>query len=225
MHMRRANLDALWALEPSTVEANRRQHKHSIRANDAFGVDHKWDRLSGSQRVGGAHPVEDTWGMYEACSILLRSMDPGRTSAHIQHDTMRKLRSHYSNRFKAYANLDMILMSEELGASFLTSDVRFGLWSKRFSQGIHSRMGDNPRPNSLVTVDEIQCIQTLLEDDWKLSIAAGNVNAQLTVATNAVTYISGFVGGLRGEEIFKLLRFDIKRLAEATGDFPTLPWD
>ena len=32
----------------------------------------------------------------------------------------------------------------------------------------------------------------------------GNVNAQLMIATNAVTYFSGFVGGLRGEEIFKL---------------------
>lgn len=99
LHIRRANLDALWAREPSTVEANRRECKHSIRANVAFGTNHQWDRLS------GPHPVEDTWGMWEATSILLRSMDPGRTSEFIQHDTMRKLRSHYSNRYKANVHI------------------------------------------------------------------------------------------------------------------------
>lgn len=65
-------------------------------------------------------------------------------------------------------------------------------------------MGDNPRPNRPVSVDEMQCIQTLLEEDWDVAISVGDVNLQMTAAVNAVTYVAGFVGGLRCEEIFKL---------------------
>jgi hypothetical protein len=195
--IRRANLDALWAREPSTIEANRRQAKHVRRAAVTFGVDHQWDRVS------GPYPVEDTWGMFEATSILLRSLDPGRTSEFIQHDTMRKLRSHYSNRYKAETNMALALLSDDVGATFLTDEPRFGLWSKRFSQGVHSRMGDNPQPNRALAVDEMVAIQTLLEEDWATCSGRRDMRAQRVVATNAVVYLSGFVGSLRGEEIMK----------------------
>ena len=183
--------------EPSTVEANRREAKHVVRAVSTFGVDHQWDRVS------GPYPVEDVWGMFEAMSVLLRSLDRGRTSEFIQHDTMRKLRSHYSNRYKTETNMTLALLSDDIGATFLTDEPRFGLWSKRFSQGVHSRMGDNPQPNRTVTVDEMVSIQVLLEEDWCECVRKGDPFGQRVVATNAVVYLSGYVGSLRGEEIPK----------------------
>jgi hypothetical protein len=80
--IRRANLDALWAREASTLESNRREGKHMRKAAATFGVNHQWDWVT------GPYPVEDTWGMFEAACILLRSLDPGRNSKFIQHDTM-----------------------------------------------------------------------------------------------------------------------------------------
>jgi hypothetical protein len=80
--IRRANLDALWAREASTVESNRREGKHVRKAAEMFGVNHQWGR------VMGPYPVQDTLGMFEAAAILLRSLDPGRNLKFIQHDTM-----------------------------------------------------------------------------------------------------------------------------------------
>ncbi len=59
------------------TESNRREGKHVMRAAEAFGVNHLWDL------VMGPYLVEDTWGMFEAAAILLRSLDPGRNSKFI----------------------------------------------------------------------------------------------------------------------------------------------
>jgi hypothetical protein len=181
--IRRANLDALWAREASTVESNRREGRHGKKATETLGVNHEWDRVT------GPYAVEDTWGMFEATSILLRSLDPGRKSKFIQHDTMRKLRGHFSSWYKCEAHFSLMDISDDIGGTFYTNQPRFGLWSKRFSQGVHSRMGDNPRPNRSVTLDEMQCIQVLLEEDWDSHITTGHVTGQLIVATNAVVYL------------------------------------
>jgi hypothetical protein len=64
-------------------------------------------------------------------------------------------------------------------------------------------MGDNPRSNRSVTLDEMQCIQVLSEEDWEVHIGTGHVTGQLEVATNAVVYLAGYCASLRGEEIPK----------------------
>ena len=64
-------------------------------------------------------------------------------------------------------------------------------------------MGDNPQPNRTVTVDEMVSIQVLLEEDWCECIRKDDPFGQRVVATNAVVYLSGYVGSLRGEEIPK----------------------
>ena len=51
-------------------------------------------------------------------------------------------------------------------------------------------MGDNPRPNRSVTLDEMQCIQVLLEVDWDVHIGSGHVAGQLVLATNEVTVLA-----------------------------------
>jgi hypothetical protein len=89
--IRWSNLDALWAREASTVESNRRKGKHVRKAAATVGINHQWGRAT------GPYPVEDTWGMFEATCILLRSLDPGRNPKFIQHDTMQKLRGHFTS--------------------------------------------------------------------------------------------------------------------------------
>jgi hypothetical protein len=139
--------------------------------------------------------------MFEAAAILLWPLDPGQNSKFIQHDTMRKLQGHFSSRYKCEAHFSLMDISDDIGGTFYTNQPRFGLWSKRFSQGAHSRTGDNPRPNRSVTLDEMQCIQVLLGEDWEIHIGTGQVTGQLVVATNAVVYLAGYCASLRGEEI------------------------
>jgi hypothetical protein len=47
----RANLDALWAREASTVESNQREGKHVRKAAATFGVNHQWDRVTGRTQL------------------------------------------------------------------------------------------------------------------------------------------------------------------------------
>ena len=82
--IRRANLDALWSRERSTVQANRLQGIHCLSANESAG----WNDHALPKR--GPFPIEDTFGMQAAVNLLLRSRDVGINSKTIQYETMRK---------------------------------------------------------------------------------------------------------------------------------------
>jgi hypothetical protein len=92
--IRRANLDACWAREPLTVAANLGQARKMERIGGEIGL----DSVSPSM---GPFPVEDTFGMKIACTILYISLDPGKHEEHIQFSTARKIRSAYSNVYHA----------------------------------------------------------------------------------------------------------------------------
>ena len=87
--IRRANLDALWSRERSTVQANRLQGKHWMSASESAG----WNDYALPKR--GLFPVEDTFGMQAAVNMLLRSRDVGINAKNIQYETMRMLRSFF----------------------------------------------------------------------------------------------------------------------------------
>jgi hypothetical protein len=101
---------------PAPWKATRREGKHVRTAAATFGVNHQWDRVT------GPYPVEDTWGMFEAACILLRSLDPGRNSKFIQHDTMRKLRGHFSSRNKCEAHFSLMAWIT-LGGLFIPTSL------------------------------------------------------------------------------------------------------
>lgn len=198
--IRRAILDSFWSRERSTVEGNMRQRAHFLRACEAFGVDeHRYGM------VRGPFPVKDEWGMLEAATLLYRSEDAGRNIKTIQFNTMRKLRSFYSNHFHAGAGgVGMASLTGENGGRFFTDSNMFGFWFKRFIEGCHRRMGDNIKLDRAVTIDEMLSIQEMLEEDW---ITAPDTESPLNtmerVAGMAVMFLVGFGGGLRGEEIVK----------------------
>ena len=92
VNMRRANLDAIWAREPSTIESNRREWRRLEQTGeDKFGFP------AGVCKSMGPFPLEDTMGMKLACCLLDRSLHPGNNEERIQFSTMRRMRSAYSN--------------------------------------------------------------------------------------------------------------------------------
>ena len=92
--LRRANLDALWAREPSTVSANRRDVNRLIKLSHDVGVEPVFEPL-------GPFPLEDVQGIFVAVMMLQRSLEPGRHATYSQFQTIRKLRSAHSNQYMA----------------------------------------------------------------------------------------------------------------------------
>ena len=89
--IQRVVLDSLWARERSTVTANLGEGRRLARTHAMLGT--SWDVMP--QR--GPYRKSDDWGVHLACSMVLRSLDPGRNASHIQYETVRKMRSFYSN--------------------------------------------------------------------------------------------------------------------------------
>ena len=91
LHIRQAILDSFWSRESSTVKSNLYQLKNTRKKAEALGV----ESVFLPQR--GPFPVEDAWGMLTTVLVLLKSLDPGRNSTHVQYQTVRKFRSALSN--------------------------------------------------------------------------------------------------------------------------------
>ena len=88
--IRRANLDSFWAREPGTVGATRREGVKVGKLVESRGLTNLFP-------VTGEFPVEDTMGMGIAVYMLQRSLDKGRYRENLQFETVRNLRSAYSN--------------------------------------------------------------------------------------------------------------------------------
>lgn len=161
MVLRRANLDALWARERATTEANRREALLFVAEGERLGFVNPYPPR-------GPWPIEDLWGMKTALVILQRSMVPGRNAAFVQYETIRKTRSHMSNFFHTVpGGMGEMFIASESSISGMTRSPTNSLWFKRFMQGCHRRMGDVWIPDRSVTIREALAIQEDLEKDWQ----------------------------------------------------------
>ena len=88
--IRRANLDALWAREPSTVSANLRE---AIRMEKFTS---ELDLPSVTPPMG-PFPLNDDFGMLPAIALLDRSLAPGIHSEYVQWGTFRRAMSVVTN--------------------------------------------------------------------------------------------------------------------------------
>jgi hypothetical protein len=78
--IRRANLDAFWAIKSSTVYHNGTTMINIVKiSQERFGV-------TGSSVFNeqGPHPLEDSFGMLKACDLLDHSLNQGRNEANVQ---------------------------------------------------------------------------------------------------------------------------------------------
>ena len=94
--IRRANLDAFWAREASTVTSNLREGRKMMEKLDVLRVN-----VGRNLPRMGPWPVEDSFGMMIAVATLMRTLDPGRTEATVQYDTARRFRSFSYNLWHA----------------------------------------------------------------------------------------------------------------------------
>ena len=213
--IRRANLDAMWSRESSTVKANYREHVRFVLATESMGVRDPYP-------ARGPYPESDSFGMTLAAACLLRSLDAGINTETIQFETMRKLRSHYGSFVHTTpAGAGMATISDDRSTSFFSNSPSNSYWFRRFMQGIHRRMGDTWIPDRALTIDEVLHMQALLEEDW--AHQTDDWLGRLQTSLLACAIIGTFGNGLRGEEVIRTELGEIRKYWTESLDHPTTP--
>ena len=149
--IRRINFDAFWSRAPRTVKTNTAQVRKMLEMSKALGLD-------GPFLPPGPLPVHDHCGYEVAMLVVFASLEKGKYSeSHKQWDTIRKIRSAYSNHARAAAisNFDTLSLADNHGKSYerLAPDPCGSLWFQRFMAGCKKRMGQDWRPNKAVSVE------------------------------------------------------------------------
>lgn len=194
--IRRANLDAFWARERSTVEGNRKSCVSFLELSTTLGIRH-------GLPPNGPWPKQDVHGMRVATTLLMRSLSPGKNAQHVQFQTVRKLRFTLANYYHTSpTGLGVSFVGDDGSTARVSHSVTNSPWFKRFMLGMHKRMGDVWIPDRAVTLAEVHSIFSLLEDDW--NTFEGDTRGRYDVALSAVMTLAGFFGGLRGEEITRV---------------------
>ena len=143
----------------------------------------------------GPFPVSDEWGVKVACSMVLRSLDPGKNSKNIQFNTVRKMRAFFSNYCHASVNgAGFAFISGDGTGARLSHSSTNSLWFKRFSCGMHKRMGDQWMPDKAVSRYVIRACFSVLESDW--SFYGIDNYSRLTIAKTACIIICGYYAAL-----------------------------
>ena len=130
--IRRMNLDAMWAHEPTTICANMRSLKKLLET---------WDRLRLYPNIPALRPIprEDCYGYVVAFSMLMQSLNPGRHLAeYTQFATIQKQRSAFSNLY--YASRELYGASIMLNSGTQSNMILAGcgtnsIWFIRWSVG------------------------------------------------------------------------------------------
>jgi hypothetical protein len=157
--------------------------------------------LEGPYNHEGPLPGFDHCGYEVAIEILLYSRRQGKHSrTNLQFDTIRKLRSAYSNHVRAspQSNREAIALGDSKGNyQRFSKDPCGSFWFYRFMKGMKSRMGQDWRPNKGMTTGLL--LRVLEEANLRIdgSVSPRELNRWIVFHTYAVI---SYVLSLRGRE-------------------------
>ena len=196
--VRRANIDAFWSRSPGTANNTRNGCKRILEIGlNHFGLRNVLPNM-------GPHVLRDEWGMGLAIIMLQKSLDKGRYKATVQFETVRKLRAAFSNVWGSSEHcMTQGVMAREMMKTFMTNCPSHCLWFERFIKGMHCRMGDDRRPDSALSRDVMLLMMELIDRDFK------NSRVEIRrkyIARAALFFLSTYLGGLRGEEVPRVIR-------------------
>jgi hypothetical protein len=192
--IRRINLDAFWSRSKYTVSGNREKIGTCLDLSKAVGLEGPYD-------VDGPLPDFDHCGYEVAVDTVLYSRRPGRhVKEYTQFDTIRKLRTAYSNhcRSTAQANRESLALRDTKGKyQRLGTDPCGSFWFFRFMEGVKRRMGQDWRPNKAITKQLM--LRVLSEADHRIEGAESpeERNRWIVFYVYAMTC---YVVSLRGNE-------------------------
>ena len=112
--------------------------------------------LSNILPVTGPLPLEDTMGMEIAVYMLQRSLYKGRYKDNLYFESVRKLRSIYSNIWHSSRQTSTTsVMVGYLKKTYVTSCSTYELWFEPFILGIYKRMGNEVYQDQVVILEGI----------------------------------------------------------------------
>jgi hypothetical protein len=193
--IRRANLDAFWSRESSTVNNNRREIVNITTKARLLGIED-----TGLLPSMGPFPLKDKHGMGLAVCVLMRSLDAGKNEATLQFSTTQKMKSAFSNIWKASVHGgEGAVVVRDMAKSFHSTCPSHGEFFERFSKGLHERMGDKVRQDMGISIELMHELMRRYEEKW---IQVGPDRArQGSVLFPALFCVVAFCCALRGEEI------------------------
>jgi hypothetical protein len=143
-------------------------------------------------------------GYSTAIAMLLKSREPGRYAEHQQFETIRKLRSCFSNVYMASAVgvQSLRTVGGEKAKHYLNDCPTHSLWFERFSRGCLSRMGQIICQDRAISLDLLHAFVDMLEEEWDQ--AGNDPRRRDAVASLGAYAIIAFCGSFRGSEVFQV---------------------
>ncbi len=192
--IRRVNLDAFWSRSSSTVEANALKVEQALKLSAAVG-------LSGPYLPPGPLPSYDHCGYETAIQMVLASKSASKhLASYTQWDTIRKVRTAYSNQVRsaALSNSKPLSIGDDDGRySRITLDPCGSLWFLRTTQGCKRRMGQDWRPERAISTKLMLKVLKNVEERMRSAQAA----SEQALWVSAGTYFAVcYVVSLRGAE-------------------------
>ena len=176
------------------MSGNASQIRQGIKHSASIG-------LTGPYYPPGPLPPHDHCGYEVALQMVLSSLEKGSYSTtHKQWDTIRKLRSAYSNQVRAAAisNFSSLSMADNKGAySRLAPDPCGSLWFQRFMEGCKRRMGQDSRPNRALSSDLMRELLSCVEGK---AVNATTIGERHTWVMAGAYFCFSYVLSLRGSE-------------------------
>jgi hypothetical protein len=203
--IRRANLDAFWSRATSTVTANRDRARMALELSESVGLTSPYEHTVPLPNFGHC-------GYEIAIQMLLDSRRPGKHSKeYMQWDTIRKIRTTYSNHSRAspQANLSTTALGDERGrAQRMVSDKCSSYWFSKFFSGCKRGMGQDWRPNKAMGILLIQAVVKVVAEKIGVSQIEKTRHDWIVFGTY---FVVSYVLSLRGVE--GLLR-DLKGITD-----------
>jgi hypothetical protein len=114
----RANLDAFWSREPTTIGNNLSKVNRVLQISHELGLDKPpVPKL-------GPWPVEDKFGMGAAIVLLKHSADPRVTETTVQYNTVQKMKSAFVNFYHvSVENQGSAIVGGRDGKRFVSMDA------------------------------------------------------------------------------------------------------
>jgi hypothetical protein len=206
--IRQINLDALWGRETATVTTNLRAVQHTIKALAQVHLTPPFPTL-------GPFSVEDNMGYRIAVAMVLKSRDPGRYADYQQFETVRKLRSAFSNVYMAspVGVQSLRTVGGDKAKHYLNDCPTHSLWFERFTRGCLSRMGQIVKQDRAVSLELMHALSSLLEEEW--GRAASPSDKGLVAGVGAMAIIA-FCGSFHGPEMFAIDLHGLRKYLQDT---------
>ena len=192
------NLDAFWSRASSTVKQNHNLVCKMIEKSSKVGIPH------GPFIRHQPFPPYDHCGYHIAYLMLDFSLDEGRYhKGHKQFDSIRKIRSAYSNFVRSTpatltAGRSLTLLDNNgKTATRIGQDESGSLWFSRFVEGCRRRMGQDWRPDQAITPDLL--LQLLEELERKILSSTDYKNTHFFIMAGTYFAVS-YDLSLRGPE-------------------------